>query len=83
MSDRFEIEAEMTIHTLELRLPFAEVPVAFFDRVGGESKLSTFTDGRRIAWLMAKLYRDQQPMRFFLFWRGCHWCLKFNCRFFL
>ncbi|MBL4871029.1 MAG: glycosyltransferase [Robiginitomaculum sp.] len=65
MSDRFEIEAEMTIHSLELRLPFAEVPVDFFDRVGGESKLSTFTDGRRIAWLMAKLYRDQQPMRFF------------------
>ncbi len=67
MSDRFEIEAEMTIHALELRLPFAEVPVAFFDRVGGESKLSTFGDGRRIAWLMAKLYRDQQPMRFFTF----------------
>jgi len=67
MSDRFEIEAEMTIHSLELRLPFAEVPVPFFDRVGGESKLSTFGDGRRIAWLMSKLYRDQQPMRFFLF----------------
>ena len=65
MSDRFEIEAEMTIHSLELRLPFAEVPVPFFDRVGGESKLSTFGDGRRIAWLMSKLYRDQQPLRFF------------------
>ncbi len=67
MSDKFEIEAEMTIHCLELRLPFAEVSVPFFDRIGGESKLSTFGDGGRIAWLMAKLYRDQQPMRFFLF----------------
>lgn len=67
ISDKFEIEAEMTIHSLELRLPFAEVPVPFFDRVGGESKLSTFVDGRRIAWLMTKLYRDQQPMRFFTF----------------
>ncbi len=66
MSDKFEIEAEMTIHALELRLPFAEVEVPFFDRVGGESKLSTFRDGARIAWLMSKLYRDQQPMRFFL-----------------
>lgn len=65
MSDRFEIEAEMTIHALELRLPFAEVPVAFFDRIGGESKLSTFRDGARIAWLMGRLYRDQQPLRFF------------------
>ncbi|WP_017932638.1 glycosyltransferase family 2 protein [Robiginitomaculum antarcticum] len=67
MSDRFEIEAEMTIHALELRLPFAEVPVAFFDRIGGESKLSTFRDGARIAWLMGRLYRDQQPLRFFTF----------------
>lgn len=67
MSDKFEIEAEMTIHCLELRLPFAEVPIPFFDRIGGESKLSTFGDGARIAWLMGKLYRDQQPMRFFLF----------------
>lgn len=67
MSDRFEIEAEMTIHTLELRLPFAEIPVPFFDRIGGESKLDTFRDGYRIAWLMGRLYRDQQPLRFFTF----------------
>ncbi len=67
MSDKFEIEAEMTIHALELRLPFAEIDVPFFDRLGGESKLSTFGDGARIAWLMSKLYRDQQPMRFFFF----------------
>jgi len=65
ISDRFEIEAEMTIHSLEMRLPFAEVPIPFFDRVGGESKLSTFRDGARIAWLMGRLYRDQQPLRFF------------------
>lgn len=67
MSDGFEIEAEMTIHSLEMRLPFAEVPIPFFDRVGGESKLSTFRDGARIAWLMSRLYRDQQPLRFFSF----------------
>lgn len=67
MSNGFEIEAEMTIHSLELGLPFAEIPVPFFDRVGGESKLSTFRDGARIAWLMSRLYRDQQPLRFFTF----------------
>ncbi|PHR93789.1 MAG: glycosyl transferase [Robiginitomaculum sp.] len=67
MSNRFEIEAEMTIHTLELGLPFAEIPVPFFDRLGGESKLDTFRDGYRIAWLMGRLYRDQQPLRFFTF----------------
>lgn len=67
MSERFEIEAEMTIHALELRLPFAEVDVPFFERIGGESKLSTFRDGARILWLMGRLYRDQQPLRFFTF----------------
>ena len=67
MSDRFEIEAEMTIHSLEMRLPFAEVQVPFFDRVGGESKLSTFRDGARSELLMGRLYRDQQPLRFFTY----------------
>lgn len=65
ISDRFEIEAEMAIHALELRLPFKEVPVPFYERIGGESKLDTFRDGARIAWLMGRLYRDQQPLRFF------------------
>lgn len=67
MSNRFEIEAEMTIHTLELGLPFKEVDIPFYERIGGESKLSTFRDGARIAWLMGRLYRDQQPLRFFSF----------------
>lgn len=67
ISPRFEIEAEMTIHALELGLPFAEVDVPFFERIGGESKLSTFRDGGRIAWLMGRLYRDQKPLRFFTY----------------
>ena len=65
ISPRFEIEAEMTIHALELGLPFAEVDVPFYERIGGESKLSTFRDGGRIAWLMGRLYRDQKPLPFF------------------
>lgn len=76
MSNGFEIEAEMTIHTLELGLPFAEIPVDFFDRIGGESKLSTFRDGYRIAWLMGRLYRDQQPLRFFTFGAFVITCLS-------
>lgn len=67
ISPRFEIEAEMTIHALELGLPFAEVDVPFYERIGGESKLSTFRDGGRIAWLMGRLYRDQKPLPFFTF----------------
>jgi len=67
ISPRFEIEAEMTIHALEIGLPFEEIDVPFFERIGGESKLSTFKDGGRIAWLMGRLYRDQKPLRFFTF----------------
>ncbi|MEE9348305.1 MAG: glycosyltransferase family 2 protein [Robiginitomaculum sp.] len=67
ISNRFEIEAEMTIHSLELGLPFEEIDVPFYERIGGESKLSTFGDGGRIAWLMGRLYRDQKPLRFFTF----------------
>ena len=67
ISPRFEIEAEMTIHALEIGLPFEEINVPFYERIGGESKLSTFRDGGRIAWLMGRLYRDQKPLRFFTF----------------
>jgi len=67
ISPRFEIEAEMTIHALEIGLPFEEIDVPFYERIGGESKLSTFRDGGRIAWLMGRLYRDQKPLRFFTF----------------
>lgn len=63
ISPRFEIEAEMTIHALEIGLPFEEIDVPFYERIGGESKLSTFRDGGRIACL----YRDQKPLRFFTF----------------
>ncbi len=67
ISPRFEIEAEMTIHALEIGLPFEEIDVPFYERIGGESKLSTFRDGGRIAWLMGRLYRDQKPLRFFTY----------------
>ena len=68
ISAGFEIEAEMTIHALEIDLPFEEINVPFYERIGGVSKLSTFRDGGQIAWLMGRLYRDQKPLRFFTFW---------------
>ena len=46
ISRRFEIETELTVHTMSLRLPTTEVAVDFRDRPdGSESKLSTFKDG--------------------------------------
>ncbi|RZI87919.1 MAG: glycosyltransferase, partial [Variovorax sp.] len=45
VSAGFEIETELTVHALELRMPFAEEPVAYRSRPeGSESKLSTYRD---------------------------------------
>ena len=49
LSSGFEIETELTVHALELRMPVAEVETVYGARPeGSESKLSTFADGFRI-----------------------------------
>jgi glycosyltransferase involved in cell wall biosynthesis len=49
LSSGFEIETEMSVHALELRMPVGEVETRYLARPeGSESKLSTFSDGWRI-----------------------------------
>ena len=49
LSSGFEIETELTVHTLELKLPFMEEYTLYGSRPpGSESKLKTFTDGWRV-----------------------------------
>ena len=49
LSSGFEIETEMSVHALELRMPVGEIETAYGARPeGSESKLSTFRDGWRI-----------------------------------
>ena len=49
LSEGFEIETEMSVHALELRMPVGEVETVYGARPeGSESKLSTFRDGWRI-----------------------------------
>ncbi|MCC6869258.1 MAG: glycosyltransferase [Burkholderiales bacterium] len=65
----FEIETELTVHALELRVPTAEVVTSYFERpAGSTSKLSTYKDGLRILYTMARLFRDVRPLPFFF---GC------------
>jgi glycosyltransferase involved in cell wall biosynthesis len=62
----FEIEAELTVHALDIRAPWAEVPTKY--RARGEdsaSKLRTFHDGRRILSRSLLLYKEMHPARFF------------------
>jgi glycosyltransferase involved in cell wall biosynthesis len=62
----FEIETELTVHALELRVPTAEVVTSYFERpAGSTSKLSTYKDGLRILYTMARLFRDVRPLPFF------------------
>jgi glycosyltransferase involved in cell wall biosynthesis len=62
----FEIETELTVHALELRMPIAEVPTRYKERPpGSSSKLRTFRDGWRILMTILILVKEERPMPFF------------------
>ncbi|WP_176086591.1 glycosyltransferase family 2 protein [Martelella sp. HB161492] len=62
----FEIETELTVHALELRMPTAEVGTPYKERPeGSASKLRTFHDGFRILRTIMLLVRDERPFQFF------------------
>ena len=66
LSSGFEIETEMSVHALELRMPVGEVETRYGARPeGSESKLSTYSDGWRILKTIATLYRVERPVLFF------------------
>ena len=66
LSEGFEIETEMSVHALELRMPVGELETAYGARPeGSESKLSTFRDGWRILKTIATLYRVERPVLFY------------------
>jgi hypothetical protein len=66
VSREFEIETELTVHTLSLRTPTVSLPVGFKDRPeGSESKLRTYRDGFKILRLIADLARHERPLAFY------------------
>ncbi|MCW3797252.1 glycosyltransferase family 2 protein [Sphingomonas sp. BN140010] len=66
LSSGFEIETEISVHALELRMPVGEQATTYFARPeGSASKLSTFRDGWRILNTIATLYRIERPVLFF------------------
>ena len=68
LSAGFEIETEISVHALELKMPVGEVETRYFARPeGSASKLNTYRDGFRIAKAIAVLYRIERPMLFFGF----------------
>ena len=66
LSEGFEIETEMSVHALELRMPVGEVVTSYGARPeGSESKLSTYGDGWRILKTIGTLYRVERPVLFY------------------
>lgn len=69
LSSGFEVETELTVHALELRLPIAESPVRYRERPDGStSKLRTYRDGLRILMMILRLIKEEKPLQFFAFY---------------
>ena len=66
LAQGFEIETEMTLHTLDKRMSLVEVPVQYRDRPAGSfSKLNTVRDGMRVLLTIFNLFRFYRPELFF------------------
>jgi len=62
-STGFEIETELTVHALEMRMAVAEVPTPYGGRPEGSlSKLSTWRDGMRILKAILGLFSTERPI---------------------
>jgi glycosyltransferase involved in cell wall biosynthesis len=66
LSREFEIETELTVHAMQMRMAVAEVDTAYKERPPGSfSKLRTFRDGWRILVTILNLLRNERPLLFF------------------
>jgi hypothetical protein len=66
LTQGFDIEAELTIHALELRIPMIEFDTTYKARPEGSvSKLRTCRDGAHICWTIFRLLKEERPLMFF------------------
>ncbi|MGV7118365.1 glycosyltransferase family 2 protein [Paenibacillus sp. KACC 21273] len=69
MSPGFQIETELSIHSLDKRFLIKEVPIDYRDRPeGSESKLNTVSDGIKVIKTIFNLFKDYKPLIFFSLW---------------
>src|SRR6516225_3291212 len=62
----FELETELTVHALGLRLPVREIDTDYGPRPSeSTSKLATYKDGYRILLTIVTLLKDERPLLFF------------------
>lgn len=66
LSKGFEIETEMTIHTVDKNMLHKNVIIQYRDRPeGSESKLNTYSDGFKVLMTIARLFKNYRPLGFF------------------
>ena len=66
LSHGFEIETELTVHALELRMPTLDIDTQYVGRLpGSQSKLNTVKDGLRIFRMIGALVKEERPLQFF------------------
>lgn len=66
ISKGFEVETEMTIHSLDKNLLLKEISVAYRDRPNGStSKLNTYRDGFKVLKMITCMFREYKPFVFF------------------
>lgn len=66
LSKGFEIETEMSIHAVDKNMAVENEIIEYRDRPeGSESKLNTYSDGMKVLFLIAKLFRTYRPFAFF------------------
>ncbi|WEV65979.1 MULTISPECIES: glycosyltransferase [unclassified Bifidobacterium] len=66
LSHGFEIETEMTIHSLNNNLRIYEMPIQYRDRPAGSvSKLDTVGDGIKVLNTIFQMIREYKPLPFF------------------
>lgn len=66
LASGFEIETELVVHALELRMPIAEVDTEYRERPeGSASKLRTVRDGMRIMRTIIRMIKEERPLEFF------------------
>jgi hypothetical protein len=65
-SREFEIETELTVHAMQMKMAIAEIDTSYKERPpGSTSKLRTFRDGWRILLTITNLMRNERPLLFF------------------
>lgn len=65
LSKGFEVETEMTIHSLDKNMKLCEMPIQYRDRPEGSvSKLDTVGDGIRVLSTIFRMIREYKPLPF-------------------